>query len=106
ARPGAPPPARRGAPGGGPIDREGGRLDLVGLGLVAVAVLALLNGMVHLHAETLSLGLALVACSVVAAVVFTAHQGRGARPLMTLGLFAHRPFSMGGLVAFIYGMAL
>jgi predicted MFS family arabinose efflux permease len=25
---------------------------------------------------------------------------------MTLGLFAHRPFSMGGLVAFIYGMAL
>ena len=25
---------------------------------------------------------------------------------MALGLFAHRPFSMGGLVAFIYGMAL
>ena len=95
-----------GAPGGGPVDREGGRLDLVGLGLIAVAVLALLNGMVHLNAETMPLGLALVACSIVATVGFIAHQRRGARPLMTLGLFAHRPFSMGGLVAFIYGMAL
>src|SRR6185295_1582 len=35
-----------GAPGGGPVDREGGRLDVAGLGLIAVAVLALLNGMV------------------------------------------------------------
>ena len=95
-----------GAPGGGPVDREGGRLDLVGLGLIAVAVLALLNGMVHLNAETMPFGLALVACSIVATVGFIAHQRRGARPLMTLGLFAHRPFSMGGLVAFIYGMAL
>ncbi len=95
-----------GAPGGGPIDPEGGRLDVVGLGLIAVSVLALLNGMVHLNAETLPLGLALIACSVVATVGFIAHQRRGARPLMTLGLFAHRPFSMGGLVAFIYGMAL
>ncbi len=95
-----------GAPGGGPIDRESGLVDLVGLCLIAVAVLALLNGMVHLHAETLPLGLALLAGSAVATVAFIAHQRRGARPLMTLGLFAHRPFSMGGLVAFIYGMAL
>lgn len=95
-----------GVPGGGPVHRGGGRLDVVGLGLIAVAVLALLNGMVHLTAETMSLGLALVACSVVATVGFIYHQRRGARPLMALGLFAHRPFSMGGLVAFIYGMAL
>src|SRR5450432_1710835 len=95
-----------GAPGGGPVHREGGRLDVVGLGLIAVAVLALLNGMVHLTAETLSFGLALVACSMVATVGFIAHQRRGAKPLMALGLFAHRAFSMGGLVAFIYGMAL
>jgi EmrB/QacA subfamily drug resistance transporter len=94
------------APGGAPVSRAGGRLDVVGLGLIAVAVLALLNGMVYLNGETMSLGLALVACSVVATVGFVAHQRRGARPLMVLGLFAHRPFSMGGLVAFIYGMAL
>jgi EmrB/QacA subfamily drug resistance transporter len=94
------------APGGAPIGREGGRLDVVGLGLVAVAVLALLNGMVYLHAETRPLGLALLACSVVAAVGFVVRQRRGARPLMALGMFAHRPFAMGGLVAFIYGMAL
>ena len=95
-----------GAPGGAPISRAGGRLDVIGLGLIAVAVLALLNGMVYLNGETMALGLALIACSVVATVGFVVHQRRGARPLMARGLFAHRPFSMGGLVAFIYGMAL
>ncbi|MGZ5129779.1 MAG: MFS transporter, partial [Caldimonas sp.] len=95
-----------GAPGGRPLDREGGRLDVVGLGLIAVAVLALLNGMVHLTAETLSFGLALLACSLIATVGFVVHQRRGANPLMALGLFAYRSFAMGGLVAFIYGMAL
>ncbi|HWK85202.1 MAG TPA: DHA2 family efflux MFS transporter permease subunit [Caldimonas sp.] len=94
------------APGGVPVNRAGGRLDVVGLGLIAVAVLALLNGMVNLNGETMSLGLALLVCSVVATVGFVAHQRRGARPLMALGLFAHRPFSMGGLVAFTYGMGL
>ena len=95
-----------GAPGGGPIHREGGRLDVVGLGLIAVAVLALLNGMVHLTAVTMSFGLTLMACSMIATVGFVVHQRRGAKPLMALGLFAHRSFAMGGLVAFIYGMAL
>jgi EmrB/QacA subfamily drug resistance transporter len=95
-----------GAPGGLPISRAGGRLDIVGLGLVAVAVLALLNGMVNLHGATLDFGLALLACSVVAIVGFVFHQRRGARPLMALGLFEHRAFAMGGAVAFIYGMAL
>ena len=95
-----------GAPGGAPISRAGGRLDVVGLGLIAVAVLALLNGMVHLHGATLDFGLALLGCSVVATVGFVFHQRRGARPLMSLGLFDHRAFAMGGAVAFIYGMAL
>ena len=95
-----------GAPGGAPISKSGGRLDVVGLGLIAIAVLALLNGMVHLHATTLDLGLALLACSVVATIGFVVHQRRGARPLMALGLFDHRAFAMGGTVAFIYGMAL
>jgi EmrB/QacA subfamily drug resistance transporter len=95
-----------GAPGGAPISRAGGRLDVVGLGLVAIAVVALLNGMVHLHAATLGVGVGLVACSAVAMVGFVLHQRRAARPLMALGLFDHRVFAMGGTVAFIYGMAL
>jgi EmrB/QacA subfamily drug resistance transporter len=95
-----------GAPGGAPISRAGGRLDVIGLGLIAIAVLALLNGMVHLHGETLDFALALLACSVVATIGFVYHQRRGARPLMALGLFGHRVFAMGGAVAFIYGMAL
>jgi EmrB/QacA subfamily drug resistance transporter len=95
-----------GAPGGGPISKSGGRLDVVGLGLIAIAVLALLNGMVHLHGATLDFGLALLACSVVATIGFVFHQRRGAKPLMALSLFTHRAFAMGGTVAFIYGMAL
>ena len=95
-----------GAPGGAPISRAGGRLDVVGLGLIAVAVLALLNGMVNLHRDSIDFGLALLACSAVATVGFVFHQRRGARPLMALGLFDHRAFAMGGTVAFIYGMAL
>lgn len=94
------------APGDKPVSRAGGRLDVVGLGLIAFAVLGLLNGMVHLHAATLDLGLALLAGSLVATVVFVVHQRRSASPLMALRLFEHRPFSMGGTVAFIYGMAL
>jgi EmrB/QacA subfamily drug resistance transporter len=95
-----------GAPGGAPISRAGGRIDVAGLGLIAVAVLALLNGMVHLHAATLGRGLARVGGSIVATIAFVLHQRRGARPLMALGLFGHRVFAMGSLVAFIYGMAL
>ena len=95
-----------GAPGGGPVSRAAGRLDVVGLGLIASAVLALLNGMVHLNGDNVELGLALCACAAVATVGFVYHQRRGARPLMALGLFEHRTFAMGGTVAFIYGMAL
>ena len=36
----------------------------------------------------------------------SSQQRRAAQPLMRLALFSHRTFAMGGLVAFIYGMAL
>ncbi len=94
------------APGGAALSRAGGRLDVVGLGLVALLVLALLNGMVHLRGDSIWLGAALLGCSAAAAVAFVLHQRRGARPLMALRLFDHRTFAMGGVVAFIYGMAL
>ena len=94
------------APGGGPAARAGARLDVVGLLLIAVAVLSLLNGMVQLHGVSASTGWALLACSATALVGFIFHQRRGAQPLMELRLFGHRNFALGGVVAFIYGMAL
>ena len=94
------------APGGVAVDREGAKLDVVGLLLIAVAVLSLLNGMVQLHGTSASTGWALLACSAAALVGFVFHQKRGARPLMELRLFGHRNFALGGVVAFIYGMAL
>ena len=94
------------APGGVAASRDGGRLDVVGLGLIAVAVLALLNGMVDVRGASSGTGWALLACSATALVGFVFHQKRGARPLMELRLFGHRSFAMGGVVAFIYGMAL
>ncbi|HEX7435714.1 MAG TPA: DHA2 family efflux MFS transporter permease subunit [Caldimonas sp.] len=95
-----------GAPGGGPINRHGERIDLVGLALIAAAVLALLNGMVNLQGGAHELALALLGGSAVAVVGFVLHQRRSAHPLMRLDLFGHRPFAMGGCVAFIYGMGL
>ena len=87
--------------------RAGARLDVVGLVLIAIAVLSLLNGMVQLHgATTMSTGWALLTCSATALVGFYFHQRRGAQPLMELRLFGHRNFALGGVVAFIYGMAL
>ena len=94
------------APGGAAASRDGGRLDAVGLVLIAVAVLSLLNGMTFLHGATPGTGWALLACSATAVVGFVFHQKRGARPLMELRLFEQSNFAMAGVVAFIYGMAL
>ncbi len=94
------------APGGVQADRDGARLDVVGLLLIAIAVLALLNGMVQLHGNAAATGGALLACSATALIGFVFHQKRGARPLMELRLFGHRNFALGAVVAFIYGMAL
>lgn len=95
-----------GAPGGAPIDRQGARIDVVGLALIAVAVLCLLNGMVNLQGDDRSLGVALLAATAAAVVAFFFHQRGNPRALMRLDLFEHRPFAMGGCVAFIYGMGL
>jgi EmrB/QacA subfamily drug resistance transporter len=95
-----------GAPGGGEVDRSGARLDWLGLALVSVAVLSLLNGMVQLHGPVPLAGWGLIASSLGAMIVFINTQRRSAHPLMQLRLFEHRPFAMGGVVAFIYGMAL
>ncbi|CAN5864191.1 multidrug efflux MFS transporter MdrM [soil metagenome] len=94
------------APGGAAANQSGARLDVVGMGLIAVAVLTLLNGMVELHGGDMGTALALLACSATAVVGFVFHQRRGSKPLMELRLFGHRSFAMGACVAFIYGMGL
>ena len=94
------------APGGLAADRRGARLDVVGLLLMAIAVLSLLNGMVQLPGASAATGWTLLACSATALIGFVFHQKRSARPLMELRLFAHSNFGLGSLVAFIYGMAL
>jgi EmrB/QacA subfamily drug resistance transporter len=95
-----------GAPGGGPINRAGARIDLIGVALMAVAVLTLLNGMVCLHGDTPSLGLALLAGTAAAIAAFVWHERRTAQPLMDLRLFSDPVYSAGAIVSFIYGMGL
>ncbi|KNZ34210.1 MAG: major facilitator transporter [Methylibium sp. NZG] len=94
------------APGGVAANRNGARLDVLGLALIAVAVLCLLNGLVGLHSASRGPALVLLAAAALAVVLFIAHQRRAPQPLMRLALFGHRAFAMGGRVAFIYGMAL
>ena len=92
------------APGGVPANAPGVRLDRPGLALIALFILALLNGMVQLHAG--AGGLVLLGVAATSLAVFVVRQRRAAHPLLELALFAHRSFAMGGCVAFIYGMAL
>jgi predicted MFS family arabinose efflux permease len=66
--------------------------------------------MVALHGGTPLDAALLLGGAALALVVFIAWQGRmastGREPLMSLALFAYRPFAMGSIVAFIYGTAL
>jgi EmrB/QacA subfamily drug resistance transporter len=100
--------ARRFLPIDKPEDaaRRGARLDVRGLALIALVLLALLNGMVELHGQDKRLGYALLALSAAALAGFVVYQRRAVHPLMELRLFNHQAFSMGSVVAFIYGMAL
>ena len=94
------------APGG---VAPGGRavpLDLVGLLLVAVGVVSLLNGLVHLHDTSWHSAAVLLAVGVLALGLFVWHEARTAKPLLQMSLFRSRPFAMGSVVAFIYGMGL
>ena len=94
------------SPGGTHVNQHGRRLDLPGLALLTVAVLALLNGLVHLHDANKLTALVLVSVAIGAGGVFVVRQRRSLHPILRLALFDHQSFSMGGWVAFIYGMAL
>jgi EmrB/QacA subfamily drug resistance transporter len=102
------------APGGVAANRDGTALDWPGLLLASVGTLCLLNGLVQWHGGASGQAQLLLAGALAALIAFLVRQrrlGRGAakgggQPLMNLALFAHRPFAMGSVVAFIYGMAL
>ncbi|NML42161.1 multidrug efflux MFS transporter [Ramlibacter sp. G-1-2-2] len=98
------------APGGVAADRGGARLDWRGLLLGGGGTLALLNGLLEIRgggaavaSGLLVLGFALFG----AMVLWLRHAERGGRPaLLRLDVFAHRVYTVGSLVAFIYGIAL
>jgi DHA2 family multidrug resistance protein len=84
---------------------DAARLDWKGLLLAGVATVAILNGMVVLR-EDLALAVGLLVLGAASAAIFIAYQLRARAPLIDMRLFRYRQFTMGALVAFIYGMAL
>jgi EmrB/QacA subfamily drug resistance transporter len=94
------------APGGGAPGGRSETLDAPGLALAAVGVLGLLNGLVHLHDAALGSAATLLGIGALALALFVWHESRTPKPLLNLRLFRSRPFAMGGVVAFIYGMGL
>jgi len=93
------------APGGGEVS-AGARLDLVGLLLIAAVILLGLNGLSMLEGADATLGVMVMAASLVLLALFVVYQRRIAHPLIRLELFTHRAFTRGAIVAFIYGAAL
>lgn len=94
------------APGGAAAGENVAALDWPGLALVAVAVLGLLNGLVHLHDAMLWSAALQLAVGGAALAWFVRRASRIASPLLDLQLFRSRPFAMGSVVAFVYGMGL
>ena len=88
-----------------PMMGDARRLDWRGLVLAGLSTVSILNGLVHLQASP-GLGLGLLGVGITSFITFIWWQHRAPSPLIDLRLFAYRQFSMGALVAFIYGMAL
>lgn len=87
-----------------PMGRAG-TFDWKGLLLAGVCSISILNGLVHLHDDVLT-ATALLSLGLVNLIGFVAYQLYIEQPLMDMRLFSYRQFSMGALVAFIYGMGL
>jgi EmrB/QacA subfamily drug resistance transporter len=88
-----------------PLMGDARRFDWKGLLLAGTCTVTVLNGLVHLHDDRV-LAMTLLAVALASFIGFIAWQARADAPLMNLKLFSYRQFSMGGLVAFIYGMGL
>ena len=89
-----------------PVLDKGKPLDWGGLLLVGVSIISVLNGLVELRGD-MRQAIALLVLGVSSFIIFIIYQLRTkAEPLMNMKLFSYRQFSMGALVAFIYGMGL
>jgi len=95
---------------GGVAARNSAVLDWRGLLLGAVGTLCLLNGMVEWRGGSRLEAAVLLSCALLCLGGFIAWERhvlrRHGEPLMNLTLFSHRQFTMGTIVAFIYGTAL
>jgi len=80
--------------------------DWVGLVLATFATLAVLNGLVDLQGDKTVQGAILLCAGAACFGGFAFHQLRAAHPLLQMRLFMHRPFTMGAIVAFVYGIGL
>jgi DHA2 family multidrug resistance protein len=88
-----------------PMMGEAKSLDWKGLLLTGFCTVSVLNGLVHLHNDPITAA-ALLLAGLAGFVAFVAYQLRAPEPLMNMKLFRYRQFSMGALVAFIYGAGL
>jgi len=80
--------------------------DWTGIFLVTSATLAVLNGLVDLQGEKTVQGAVLLCTGIAFFAAFAFHQLRAAHPLLQMRLFMHQPFTMGAIVAFVYGIGL
>lgn len=98
------------APGGAAADRSGARLDWIGLLLGAGGTLALLNGLLQIRGggAAVAIGLLVLGFALFGAMVLWLRfaQRTQREALLKLDVFAHRPYTIGSLVAFIYGIGL
>ena len=98
------------APGNVAAGRHAAPLDWRGLLMGAVGTLALLNGLVQLRGEHRWLAFVLLAVAVAAFVGMGAwlHRAkqRGQDALLDPAVFRHRAYTIGSLVALIYGIGL
>jgi hypothetical protein len=65
-----------------------------------------LNGLVELQGEHALRGTLLTIGGLAGFAGFAFHQLRAAHPLLNMRLFQHQPFTMGAIVAFVYGVGL
>jgi predicted MFS family arabinose efflux permease len=84
---------------------EAKSLDWKGLLLAGACTIGVLNGLVELRKEP-AVGSALLVLGLVCLIAFVVYQRRADAPLMNMKLFGYRQFSMGAMVAFIYGAGL
>jgi EmrB/QacA subfamily drug resistance transporter len=80
--------------------------DWTGLFLATLSTLAVLNGLVEMQGEHTVRGALLMGTGLAGFAGFAFHQLRAAHPLLQMRLFMHQSFSMGAIVAFVYGVGL